>query len=724
MDDRRFDAFTRSLATGLSRRRVLKGLFGGAVLGGAAATRLDQAAAQVCDLGQFVCDGECCPNANNCCGGDTCCPPGQCNQTEGVCCESFEFACGTDDNTCCNSAEEKCCDGICISRNLCCPSLPDCGPCEACVEGSCRTTCATNEECCTATVAAPFCAECCDVEDCPICWVCDLGTCVQNGFECGTGCCQLDNNCCGDVCCPSSQCNEEADVCCLPTEFACGAGDNACCDIQTEKCCDGECISAGLCCPSLPDCPEGLTCCEGVCEDLQNDPTNCGACAADCSAGLLCCQGVCRECCDNENCDPCDRCVDGICAPLLCEDPCEFCDLGVDACVPACPENEHCCVFGPPEDVTIECVDGDECCETDECGECAHCINGFCEPDIILCELGSVPCCVNDELICTECCHDSDCEDCTHCVDGTCEPDVIACIDGVACCINGELLCTECCDDSNCNSCETCENYLCVPKFLPCPLGQVTCCVGDELFCSECCDDSDCDTCHLCHQGRCVPCEAGGLECCVDVCVPPDECCVDFGHECGVLEVTSAGGYPPPQLDCCDGLVCCETKYGSVCAECCTDHECPKGSICCLGECREIECCIDDILVGLDPNRRCPDGCSCFEGICDCHCQSSKDCAYGTCCCKDGTCSEHCCEKGCDYDKDCAYGACCCHDGSCSSKCCKTYTPPITYLPDTGSGSDASGSGFAGVAAIGAMAAYFAARKLRQQQSEEITAEE
>jgi hypothetical protein len=74
MDDRRFDALTRSMATGLSRRKVLKGLFGGAVLGGAAASGLDQVAAQTCPEGQFLCNGACCPNANNCCGGTTCCP--------------------------------------------------------------------------------------------------------------------------------------------------------------------------------------------------------------------------------------------------------------------------------------------------------------------------------------------------------------------------------------------------------------------------------------------------------------------------------------------------------------------------------------------------------------------------------------------------------------------------------------------------------------------------
>ena len=112
-------------------------------------------------------------------------------------------------------------------------------------------------------------------------------------------------------------------------------------------------------------------------------------------------------------------------------------------------------------------------------------------------------------------------------------------------------------------------------------------------FCAECCRESDCGDCELCHEGNCVPCERGGLTCCNDVC-SADQCCVDFGDECGLLDVTPADGDWPSQLDCCNGLVCCASKYGSVCAECCTDHECPKGSICCAGQCRVMECCIDD----------------------------------------------------------------------------------------------------------------------------------
>ena len=46
MDDRRFDALTRALARGSSRRTALKGLVGGLLGGAVMTTRLDRAGAQ------------------------------------------------------------------------------------------------------------------------------------------------------------------------------------------------------------------------------------------------------------------------------------------------------------------------------------------------------------------------------------------------------------------------------------------------------------------------------------------------------------------------------------------------------------------------------------------------------------------------------------------------------------------------------------------------------
>ncbi|MGD9710937.1 MAG: hypothetical protein AB7V46_02575 [Thermomicrobiales bacterium] len=187
--------------------------------------------------------------------------------------------------------------------------------------------------------------------------------------------------------------------------------------------------------------------------------------------------------------------------------------------------------------------------------------------------------------------------------------------------------------------------------------------------------------------------------------------------------VLNAGG--SDQQDCCDGLVCCaDGPFEGTCAQCCSDHECPKGSICCAGYCREIECCIDDILSGGNPNDRCPDKCTCFEGLCvdkdQNHCRvcvTDKECPDGECCCRNGICSEHCCkEPGCRTDKDCAEGTCCCKNGSCSKHCCDIPgddTPEIEELPNTGTGPDEGTTSWIAGAALAAGAAALGSRLIR-----------
>jgi hypothetical protein len=84
------------------------------------------------------------------------------------------------------------------------------------------------------------------------------------------------------------------------------------------------------------------------------------------------------------------------------------------------------------------------------------------------------------------------------------------------------------------------------------------------------------------------------------------QACAVVGEECG------------EDADCCDDLVCTEgtCQEPAVCAgegeACEEDGDCCAG-ICCVGACRDIECCIDE----PDPNARCPEGTSCFEGVCD-----------------------------------------------------------------------------------------------------------
>jgi hypothetical protein len=146
------------------------------------------------------------------------------------------------------------------------------------------------------------------------------------------------------------------------------------------------------------------------------------------------------------------------------------------------------------------------------------------------------------------------------------------------------------------------------------------------------------------------------------------------------MVVTAAWG-DTPQLNCCDGLVCCDThRYGLVCVECCGDHDCA-------------------------------DGCTCEEGFCSCGCSSDYDCADGTCCCKNGTCSEDCCPKP---PKP--------HHPHKPHKPASGGTT-VTSLPDTGSGGRKQGTSWISAAAFGAAAAYLASRKLRPEETPEAPEE-
>ncbi|MCA9858116.1 MAG: hypothetical protein KC438_00270 [Thermomicrobiales bacterium] len=178
--------------------------------------------------------------------------------------------------------------------------------------------------------------------------------------------------------------------------------------------------------------------------------------------------------------------------------------------------------------------------------------------------------------------------------------------------------------------------------------------------------------------------------------------------------------------------------YGALAQDACTaDTDCLEDEICCAGFCRAIECCIDDV----DPNARCPEGTSCFEGVCDpivlgCgnddECAEDEICCGGVCaaieCCIDDedpnarcpegtTCFEGQCDLVCEI-AGCEDGQCCCNDGTCSSDCCET---PIDVLPATGSGSASDGGVWVAAAAIGGAAAYMAGRKVRTPDTEETT---
>jgi hypothetical protein len=202
--------------------------------------------------------------------------------------------------------------------------------------------------------------------------------CSADTTPCGGACVDLmsdPDNCgaCGDVCrtdenCVRGECGEpncerpgattNLTACgrdCVDLQTAqahCGACDNPC--LVGFGCTDGECVI--LCAP----CESGQTDCGNcVCADLQTDKTNCGGCGINCFDDQVCNNGACQPV------DPCPGQTDcgGACVNLQ-SDPnncggcgvvCESgqCDGG--SCIPQCGPGERLCPDG-------QCIGGNQQC--------------------------------------------------------------------------------------------------------------------------------------------------------------------------------------------------------------------------------------------------------------------------------------------------------------------------------------------------------------------------
>jgi hypothetical protein len=286
------------------------------------------------------------------------------------------------------------------------------------------------------------------------------------------------------------------------------------------------------------------------------------------------------------------------------------------------------------------------CCTDSECGTGA-CVNRMCQD----CPTGQIICQATGQCYdpATTCCTDADCvaEPCRSCVSGDCIPFAEYCESGDYC---YNRMTGGCCIDDECG-CGECVNRMCTSP--------------------ECCHDSDCGACEFCDDGVCHGACSQHEECCNGECVDLGDCCKGFGDHCGLLTVADASG--SLQLDCCDGLLCCEVKDGHVCAECCHDRDCGKDDVCRHGYCEFPHAC-----------------------------KSDKECPKGTCCCKDGTCSSKCC----NHPKP--------------PKPPKPQPPaPVDKLPATGvkDGQDDSSAALGITLAAGA-AALLGAKVLRQKPKE------
>jgi hypothetical protein len=271
MDDRRFDALTKSLADRPSRRRLLRAVVTGAAAWGAAALGVGSAAAQtdeVCAGGGRV-DPACrgagrlCRECANCCSGI--CGPKDATGRRRCACPSGAEACGdacVDPATAYRSDPANC--GAC-GRRCSAPANAR----ATCAGGTCGFACTSGYKLCSGACIPT--AACCTAADCPAPAVgtcqgertCANGTCgfapAASGTVCRTarGRCDVTERCDGvSLACPPDQIH--------PAGFVCRAATGPC---DVAEICDGTRIS----CPADQHQPDGTTCgdnqvcCGGAC---------------------------------------------------------------------------------------------------------------------------------------------------------------------------------------------------------------------------------------------------------------------------------------------------------------------------------------------------------------------------------------------------------------------------------------------------------------------------
>lgn len=327
---------------------------------------------EFCDNGickDCLVDGDCLCN-KECVNGECTCPADKPYEVNGCCYECEEGQ--TDGNGClvCTGGRfvEKDCGDFLLDPVTCqCKECIDSGDClepnTCCVDGSC--------ECCPGYYYDPGAGSCIPIppcfteEDCPDCYTCLNGNCVEITCPAGYIRTGIAGNCCAKECdCDNPSC---------PSGMTCVEYENGSCYC---KGCEGACVD------SL-DCGVGCGCYDGNC---SKTPKGCdGPCytSDDCGFGCGCLDNNCVDCktlgCNNN--DDCFRangcdCKDGNCDKSDCADQCID---GAD-CAQGCGCEDNNCV----KCSNVPCVNSEDCpegcvcnggiCGTTDCDE-IYCLN-------------------------------------------------------------------------------------------------------------------------------------------------------------------------------------------------------------------------------------------------------------------------------------------------------------------------------------------------------------
>ncbi len=650
MDNKRFDSLTKALASGQSRRSVIKGLLG---LGGAAAVSTVVAdgtdarrrsnitlpaaptttTAAPCRAGFEPCT----TNVTGCCA---------------ICSGNTPVTCGLE----CCASDDQCCDGECCGGDqLCVAKVLDCS------NSRCEEICCDEDQICD--------GRCCN------------GTCFQPIDELfGDDDDDDDDGGFDRACCPKS-----ATFCPFMYDDRFGV----CCDGDTPVCCQDEngypiCIREDQCC-TASDCPElegqGEEACwncrentcvpvprgdQGGCDDCfgcsgtqecdpnptVNGETCGGGFGDDDDGGGVCCGGVCcgglePACCTRDDVSFCIDEATQCCLNRDCDDSPKTCEKGIcrksdQTCIlrTECEDNETCCV-NAPEPVCVDVTQQDVCCTSDDCD------NGClaCEATVCVAQCDRDTCCTADEdranwfcLAEDECCP-LDCGG-NACCDGVCCDAGQICVSPVD--VSSDEVSVAVDGGSVCCTPLTCEDESIGGLGEPCGRALDNGC-GGITACG--CKEGVCDT----TQGICVQpttttpepttttpepicpgqvqCSGANANCCATEgqCAPNGDCCATDRIICG--DVCCQG----PCDTCVDGQCVSNLDDASACSD-------PRNSyasgICCNGACNSSgattcapptttqppcvpNCdCSDPNNAGLTCNGYDPGVAICFNGWC------------------------------------------------------------------------------------------------------------
>jgi len=578
MDDRRFDALTRTLGTGFSRRQMLSAI-GAAVVGALGSTGLATAAScrkadTVCRKAGDCCSGHCSEKDSK--GRSYCvCPPGTeiCKRDcvdPAIAYASDAKNCGSCGNVCSNS---KCGVGVC-NAGVCgigpdsrrvgrsCDDGNLCTTADVCqADGSCvgtPVTCSVTEPKCQFAVCNP-----------------STGQCDITNFTLGTACAN-DTRCDGDEACDGNG------VCATGTPVSCENLDTAC--------------ATGVCDPETGQCSA----------QLKPDRTSCLVVVGVESVNGYCCNGLCSQCCGTvDDCPPATEAnIDVACIP------------GITQCSYTCPWAVPLCtnpvVTGGGNGVSCRLEVGSACSEDTQC--CGFCVNSICEAGAAGSECLDIGDCASGLFCNTQ----GICETAIE-LGGACDPSTSVCATGTSC---GQVI------GSNVN------NFCCLPLDSVCS-ADADCCQNGGVqercvlgFCktrgssgTACGKDFDCAGALTCIAGTCGTKVGIGGSCDSD-----SDCVFDqtsntqpicSGGICGLPNGTPATG----PGDCASGTsVQCD--YGTVCGECCTTDttgfdptfcgDLASEKICCNHTCifRNDNthcgaCNVDCTCGGTDPYRYC-----------------------------------------------------------------------------------------------------------------------